>query len=380
TPEAVQYDESRIASLGLFNRVKILATPITTGKAALVVSVREQWYVYPFPILGIKYRDWSNIYYGLGVTHENFRGRDEKLSAIAVLGFEPWGSLRYRNPFLDDNGTYSLTTSISYNRINNKSLRVPVPDSVTLQERHFTPSVAFGRRFDNFNTAMLSAEYDVIEMSQYYPGTTLSPTGIDRFPVFMAGYTYDTRDLIEYPQNGAYVRLTMTTYGLPSDEVHNIRYAFDLRRDIPFYLGGMKLTWATRIYGNILHGGPTASYNRVFFGYDERIRGHFDDIVEGEDLSGISSELHLPLIDPIFFTVPYLPPEFNLWKFGMTLAVFGDAGEAWFRGDPVGWNQALKGYGASLDFLLMFNAVLRLEYGLNEVRKGQFIFEGGLAF
>jgi outer membrane protein insertion porin family len=377
TERALRYDEARITSLGLFNRVQETAIPTSHDKARIVVKVNEQWYLFPYPILGIKYDDWSKIYFGAGLLHNNFLGRDEKLAITGVLGYEPFGSIFYRNPFLDDHGTYYLNASIGYYRIDNKSLRVSAVSNDSVVELHTTASLTLGRRFDNYNTGWLSSEYDIVDIPGDIPGSTISPAGTDRFTTLGAGYTYDTRDLAAYPQSGSYARLTITKFGLSVHGVNNIRYATDFRKFVPLGLG---LIWTGRAYSDFVAGGPTPSYNRVFFGYDDRIRGYFNNVVEGEDILGFSSELHLPIVPDHFFTVPMLPPEFNVWKFGMGLALFGDAGTDWFRGQPHGLDTYERGYGAGVDFLLMFNAVVRFEYALNEVRKGQFIVEGGLSY
>ena len=95
---------------------------------------------------------------------------------------------------------------------------------------------------------------------------------------------------------------------------------------------------------------------------------------------GFSTELHYTLLSPVYFRVHALPSEFSVWRFGITAALFGDAGTVWFRGTPVALDRFVKGYGAGIDFLLPYSAVLRLEYALNEVRRGEFILDFGASF
>ncbi|TAK56554.1 MAG: hypothetical protein EPO24_11145, partial [Bacteroidetes bacterium] len=121
THEAIEYDQNRIYSLGLFNRVEMEIEPTSGTSANLHVRVHERWYIYPFPIFGLKDRDWSKVYYGVGLMHINFRGRNEKIFASFALGFDPWVSLSYKNSFLEPTGTYFLESGISYNRVRNRS-------------------------------------------------------------------------------------------------------------------------------------------------------------------------------------------------------------------------------------------------------------------
>ncbi|HEX9614404.1 MAG TPA: POTRA domain-containing protein, partial [Bacteroidota bacterium] len=106
------HDEERIYSLGLFNRVGI--EPVVVGNQAdLLVRVHERWYLYPFPVLGFKYRDFNNLYYGIGVIHNNFRGRNERLIFSVAFGFDRWIQLTYRNPKLTAGDDISLGISVS---------------------------------------------------------------------------------------------------------------------------------------------------------------------------------------------------------------------------------------------------------------------------
>ena len=68
-----------------------------------------------------------------------------------------------------------------------------------------------------------------------------------------------------------------------------------------------------------------------------------------------------------------LPSEFAVWRFGISLALFGDAGTTWFRGDRLSFRSFSSGYGAGADFLLPYSYVVRLEYAYNNFFHGQFI-------
>src|SRR3989304_5230469 len=92
--KSAEYDKNRIYSLGLFNRVE-LSYHVADHEATLYVDVHERWYVFPYVVLGFKDRDWSKIYYGLGILHDNFRGRNEKVSASFALGYDPFLALQY---------------------------------------------------------------------------------------------------------------------------------------------------------------------------------------------------------------------------------------------------------------------------------------------
>jgi outer membrane protein assembly factor BamA len=216
--------------------------------------------------------------------------------------------------------------------------------------------------------------YELVDIPENHAGQAISPDGIDAFPVAGLGYMFDTRDLREYPSAGHFVRLSVTKIGWPSKRLDLIRYAADVRQFTPFPFG---TTFVVRLFTDCVAGSRTPSYNRVFFGYGERIRGHFKEVMEGESQFGAVAELRCPLLSPRYFTAGFAPKEFGLWRFGISAAVFADAGTVWFRGQPVALNAFAKGYGGGLHFLLPYSVVLRTEVAWNEARRSQFIIDVG---
>jgi outer membrane protein assembly factor BamA len=371
--ELIEYDKNRIYSLGLFNRVEIYAMPKDSAGADLLVDVNERWYLFPYPIFGLKDRDWGKAFYGVGLLHNNFRGRNEKLFASFIFGFDPSVSLYYRNAFLDETGTYFLEGRLSVSRVRNRSVEAKrlLGD---FDERHFNTSATVGRRFGISHTVWASLGYEVVNIPDNRLSQTLSPDGIDAYPVATAGYSLDTRDLREYPASGDYFRAGISKFGWPSKPLDLVRYAADVRHFAPLPFG---TTLGVRVFTDLVAGGRTPTYNRVYFGYGERIRGHFKEVMEGENQFGAVAEFRVPLLTPRYFSVGFLPREFGLWRFGISAAVFADAGTVWFRGQPFALNDLAKGYGAGIHFLLPYSVVLRTEVAWNEARRSQFIIDVG---
>jgi outer membrane protein assembly factor BamA len=376
TRQMLEYDKQRIYSLGLFNRVEMRVVPSTPPQAMLFVELSERWFLFPYPIFGIRDRDWDRVYYGIGLLHNNFRGRNEKLAFSMIFGYDPSLAVYYRNPFLNDEGSSFFESRIAFNKVHNKSLQGWI-GSAGFSEKHFSVSVTVGKRFNIEHTLWATVSYEIVDISDVLPVRTLSPDGKDKFPIVGVGYSYDTRDLVEYPGHGSMFRATITKFGIPSEDVDVVRYALDCRKYIPI-VSNFVLTG--RIFTDVAAAGKTPSYNRVYFGYSERIRGHFNEVIEGDRQIGTSAELHYPLFGPRYFKVDFLPREFGLWKFGIFAAVFADAGTVWFRGHPLAINNFKKGYGAGLHFLLPYGTIIRTEYAWNEIRHAEFILGFGTTF
>ncbi len=339
TRERIEYDRERIYSLRLFNRVQVRALPSSPGKATVLVELDERWYIFPFPILGLRDRDWSKIFYGAGVVHNNFRGRNEKLFASLTLGYDPSVTLAYRNPFLDEDGTWFMDARASYNRIRNRS---PGIEAVygEYEERHFSAMANFGTRIGRHHSVWLSGGYKLVHAPSDSVVTTISEDGRDHFPVLGAGYLYDTRDLLEYPSHGTMASATFLKSGVPGYDVDYFRFAADVRH---FVLLPGGLTLGGRLYTDLGGGGTIPVYGRVYIGYGERVRGHFDEVVEGENIAGGIAELHVPLLPVRYLRMEFLPDGFDLWRFGATAALFGDAGTAWFGSDKFSVGQPREG-------------------------------------
>ena len=132
---------------------------------------------------------------------------------------------------------------------------------------------------------------------------------------------------------GRYIGFSVYRYGLGTSEVSFMRFGADLRTYIPL---GASFTLAGRVTGSIVAGGTVPTYARQYFGYGERIRGYFKTVLEGENLLGSSVELRYALLPLRVFRMPgtFLPDEFTVWQFGISLALFADAGTTWFRHEP----------------------------------------------
>ena len=378
-PEKLQYDINRIYNLGIFSRVEASIDHYRDSLATLYMIVDESLYILPFPIIGIKDRDWDKLYFGAGVIHNNFRGRNEKIVAAGALGYDPWVTLRYRNPLFDKRNNLFFMGEVSFSRIRNKSNSVRVIDK-NFDERHVSTGATIGKRIGHHAYPWVMFNYRYVRVSE--PGTdrTLSPRGRDEFLTVGGGVTYDSRNLREYATRGTFANISLTQFGLGESFVDYHRLSWDLRKYIPIPRL-LDLTLAARSFGTLSGGGSVPSYAHVYFGYSERIRGHFYEILEGENILGLSAEVRVPILKPEYFTVDFIPvPALQVWRFGMAFALFGDAGKVWFRPDPTNLQNLTKGYGVGLHFTLPYAIILRSEYAWNELREGELIFDLQAAF
>lgn len=373
--EEIPYNISRIYSLGLFNRVDIRVPDVDSS--TLIVRVDERWYFFPVPLLGIVDRDWDNWYYGLGVMHMNVRGWNEKFFAGFVLGYNPWASVTYTNPWIFGEAQMNAESGFRYQRVENKSL-LSRGTGPNFFETHYVLAQSLGKRFTPFVGAAVRVAFNYTEVSDKHVGRTSSPSGIDRYLTASAGVTADTRDLREYASSGLFAAASLTKYGIGFGEVDFVLTAADLRGYLPLL---PRVTLASRLFARIAAGPAVPNHEHQYFGFAERLRGHFEEETEGECIAGASAELRVMLLPPFYLHVPEVPiPEFATWKFALAAALFADAGRPWDRHDRFAWSPMPSGYGVGLHLLLPYSYVLRLDRAWDEYGRGEWILDVGAAF
>lgn len=373
--EQIEYCKNRVYSLGLFNKVDMRYAPVDT--TVLLITVNERWYIYPVPMVGIVDRDFAKWFYGLGVKHENTFGRSEKLFGGFVLGYNPWAKIDYSDPWILGSLQMFSSIAVSYSRVENKSV-VSRREGPNFCETHYNISQTIGKRYDQYHKTWFSLGLTYLEVSDKQIGRTSSPQGIDRYIQAGIGANHDTRDFREYPSAGVYGVIGYTKYGFGESDVDYSSLYLDVRKYTPLVAD---ISFAVRTFTTITFGPNMPNYNHFFFGYGERIRGHFHDKMEGENIFGASAELRFPIIKSWYVTVPDIPiPQFATWRFGLYAAVFADAGRLWNKHQPLTWNNMPSGYGAGLHFLFPYSIVLRFDYALNELGHGEFIFDLGASF
>lgn len=372
TAENIDHDQKRIYSLQLFNKVELEVKPMG-AEAVVIVRVDERWYLFPFPILGFRYRNLDNLYYGAGVVHSNFRGRNEKLFFSFALGFDRWVSLNYQNPKLTDGDDLFLGIQATYSRLRSLSVKT---DYYNQTNGKF--GISLGTRSGLYHYLLGWVNYDIWQVTEPREGRTVSPNGRDAYFTVGASYAYDTRDLREYPTDGMYFTVFANKYGFGESEVNLFRYGFDLRAHT---LLTEDLSLGGRVFTNQAGGGIIPIYRKAYFGYDERIRGYFKTVLEGENLFGSSAELRIPILKPRYYMLPFeFIPQFSVLRYGLYLGVFADAGNIWNRDQNFFRQRWYAGYGAGLHFLLPYSLILRTEYALNNEGRGEFVIDLGTSF
>jgi len=372
TAEAMEYDRLRIYSLGLFTHVDIMYDSVKSVHF-LYVEVRERWYIVPIPIFGFRDGDPHKIFFGAGLLHYNFRGRNQTLYGSLIFGADPSVAFSFTDPQIDRANNLFAAASASYSRVKNRSV---VQSELTgdFYERHIDLNGTIGKRFTLYESGGINAGFHDVDVTSWLPGRTVSPKGTDRYIYVTASYYYDSRNLKEYATSGTMLSLYVTRNGFGESAVGYTRFGADAREYLPFAPG---FSLATRLFGSVVSGGIVPTYAHTYFGTGERIRGYYRVVMEGENIAGGTAEIRYSLLDPrtFYFSAVSIPSEFSVWRFGISLVLFTDTGTTWYRGDRLQVASLATGYGAGVHFLLPYSVILRTEYAWNLYGTGQFIID-----
>ena len=377
-PKLAEYNRERVYSLNIFNEVKLHPFQLNNVNY-LLITIEESWYIYPLPFLNLKDRDWSKISYGIAVKIANFRGRNETLRGRLALGYDPSLSFSYSNPDLSRNLDLFSNFQIGLQEVNNRSETAEELAGEDFEHKFYFAKFSLGKRFGLFHRFALTLGYDYIETPFFIEGISASNERIDRTVILGASYNYDTRDLRQYASNGLFAFASFELKGMGINDIkYRIAY-FDYREYRPI-ISSLVLKW--RLAARLTNG-KVPFYDYSYLGLGQRIRGHWDEQQEGNDLFIGLLELDYWILNDYrlnLYWIPLLPNSLLSYRVGLVWELFVDTGTTRLIGEPLALNQFSTGYGTGVSLLLLPYFTMRIEYAVNEQFKGQWIFDIGASF
>ena len=363
----VLQSKKRLENLWLFNRVEFIPfiEKANDDSVSIIISVTERWYFFPYPVFEVQDRDWNKLTYGFGFAHLNFRGLNQKLQTSVQFGNRRGFKFTYLNPWIGDQAHLFAGVYLRTYELDNYSYDFP--------EYHFYSVLHFGKYWTHDFMSEIFFLRDHIHVNKEDAHYLASGTQTDVKYGLGIKTLVDHRDLYAYPTKGWYLNFTASKIGFFEPGLDYTQYVLDARKYIPlkpFILAGRIYTVQTQ--------GHLPVYDRVYFGYTERIRGHFAEVYQGSQLLFLGAAVRMPLIKVHYFSFnsPFLPDVFtqNL-KFGLNVGLFAEAGQVTDRREQFAISHFIKGFGAGLHFLLPYVEVLRFDIAFDEQLQHQFILE-----
>lgn len=379
TEKTISFNKERIYSLGLFTKVNLYVYPIES-KNVLIIDVEESWYIYPIPTASLRENDWKKLSYGLYLVVKNFRGRNETLITSIELGYDPAFRLSYSKPNLVPGSDIFWGADFSYKSINNKSSFAEALFGEDFIQKFITGSLQIGKRFGNYQRASIALNYNYVETPKYFTKVNASDERIDRYPSIYTAYSYDTRDLIQFPKEGILASGYIEFKGLGVNGINYQVFGFDVRH-YQKLIDDITFKW--RLTSRFTSGKSIPYYDFSRIGYNEKIRGNYKTVQEGNNYYLGSIEFFYPLIKDFnisFDFIPLIPKELLSYRVALYLEIFGDTGAAKILGSPLTFKSFRSGYGVGLNLLVLPYNILRFELAFDEYQNSEFILGLGISF
>jgi outer membrane protein assembly factor BamA len=377
----MEESKKRIENLWLFNRVEFYPLP-DGNKVGLLISVTERLYIFPYPEFTLEDRDWKKVTWGFGLAHENFRGRNEKLYIAMLFGNRPGYSFSYQNPWV--NRDWHLITGFYLKKYSKDSREEFYfnGDSSSINEKHLYSSISVGKYWTRYFYNRLYFAREAVTVKDDFAYTMQTKKSTDVVYSITLHTVYDTRDLYAYPSKGWVFVLKLEKNGLFVNEIDYSSFKIDIRK----YISWNKFIFAGRI-ATEQSFGTLPLYDKVYLGFDERVRGHFRKVHSGRHNFVGAFEIRHPILPPKyfdFFSDLFPGTSTKNLKFGINAGLFAETGIAWNKRSEFNsindLGNLISGFGAGIHIIFPYIEVLRIDLAFDEKYKYETILEIGMAF
>lgn len=391
------WDENRIYNTNLFNEIDFFIIDKSEGKIDILVKVQERWYFYPkfiFKLADRNFNDWwvnrnrdlKRVNLGMQITQYNFRGRGERLRVVGQTGFENWISFSYDIPYIDKKQKVGLLVTTNYLEAKNlvydteNNTRVfASSQNEKLRTLYFNQiQVSYRPRFYDFHFLTMTHSYaniaDTIAVlnPSYFEGGATS----QRFLRVSYGYSWDRRNNRNYPTTGEWYSASISKSGiLKGDDIDFWQAGMSLSKYIDL---GNKNYFAANLIGVFTYPEQKAYFNYPTIGLlRNTIRGYDLNVIEGSSYVIQKNEIKRKLFSFEKDISNFMPikqfPTFPVTAFGKIIFDQGYArGFSGYDGSDLLDDQYVYSYGIGVDFLLIYDFLIKLEFTRNKLGDNNF--------
>lgn len=398
-PSRLAENELNILNTGLFTSAKITYKNWVgaTNEVTLLITVKEGWYIFPFPILEMADRNfnvWWDTYdhslrrlnYGVRFYHTNLTGRKDQLKAVFQLGFTKKYELIYTLPYVNHSKTLGLNVNflhtrekeIAYTTAGDELLFSRDSEHPLLRRFRLGAGLQFRPRLDFTHRLRLTFHDNFVDekvRSELNPDFFLG--GLEqRYLTAAYQFEMDKRDIRPYPMHGFYLQATAERAGLfvsKNMDAMNLDATWQ-----QFFSFGKK--WSA---GYVLRGKSGLRrekqpyYGSQALGYEpDFIRGYEYYVVDGLDFAYNKTLLRYQLLNRQVDWGPYMRLEsFKLMPVKLYLVLHNELGYVnnpfYADGNPLA-NDLLWGTTLGVDLVLYYDKVFNFELSRN--RLGEYGF------
>jgi outer membrane protein assembly factor BamA len=211
-----------ILNTGLFTEVQlnIKNWDEVNPRVNIVISVKENWYIYPIFLLELadrnfnvwwqeQNRDPNRINFGLDLYHTNFTGNKDRLKLGVLFGYSQKYELEYYIPYLNRTQTlglifdayYSRRKEISYQTIENKLAFDRTEGQFQLYRYKAGITFQYRKKIRSYHNFRLSYRQNQIServATELNPDYLGNGNTAQRVPALHYEYLYDARDVLSH--------------------------------------------------------------------------------------------------------------------------------------------------------------------------------------
>jgi hemolysin activation/secretion protein len=345
----------------------------------LNIDVAESWYIYPLPFLTLRDNTIKRASYGIILLYKNFRGRNETIKGVVTAGYNPKYSISYFNPVLYTGSNFMLGFDLVYLTIKNRNIVSENSFGNDFDYKIISTDINIGYRFDLYNKLTEITSYEYYETPKEVAHLSASKTNIDRTLSLGLLYTYDSRNLKQYSDDGIYGEAYYAHKGFGINNISYNIFSFDFRH-YKLLFGDLSAKW--RVLYRHTYGATVPFYELSLLGDRLNIRGHKFQRREGNNSLLTSFELNYPILKEwnLSLDLPLLPQQLTSARIALYANAFLDGGVTYNNNQPLALNKFDSGYGFGITLLILPYNAFRFEYAFDEYGKGEFILESGFSF
>ena len=364
--ENIIEDKNRIYNLGLFLSVdiEIVENPNPEIGNVYMITVSENWYVFPIPTINIDY-DRKEYSYGGGIAHTNFRGRHEQIYLGGTIGHVNEYFLSYENPWISgDHNSFGL---VIYDESSSHHVyNIIEADTGILAKIGFYKGDNKKFKFSiNYNSKVInSIENSVLE--------TIHPNYLQQvkfeYVSFNFEYRYDTRDIYIDPNSGIFFNIKLNdSFGLKeSKNIYSLETYFNLYKNLyKSYIDPVLRYKFSTIYQYSSTNLPI--FRKKYIGGQGYIRG-YETIPNNNDMLNPSKLIEVDnyLINTVEIQSTVIKRKEYLPKLeiGADILFFVDYGLGYNLNEWIDLSNSLFSYGIGFKIFFM-GGVIKLDYAFN---------------
>ena len=385
--EKLQQSRAFVFNTQLFVDVTVTVAKQDSNKVAVLVLVKERWYIFPVPyfkLIDRNFNEWwvnqnkdlSRVNYGLKFFHNNLSGRNDNLNIALITGYNTQVTLRYENPFINKkltNGfaigfTHSKQKEINYNTgLDNKQEFLKLENEFA--KTYTRVEFAFSNRPDQVIKHVFKVAYtweqvsdSIIIANKNYYGVNVNKLS---YADFFYSLQYFNTNYNVYPTKGFIGGLTIFKRGLNSiSDFTQVSIGVSVIKPI-----SKPVFFRTSLNATIKFPYSPNYVNQNLFGYgDFQIRGLENYVVDGS--AGILSKntLTVKMFD-INLKLPIKSKTLNVIPFkfyGKFFSDFGYSHNPYVNNDLLS-NKLMYSYGFGLDIVSIYDFVFKIEYSFNQL-------------